>query len=137
MTREALTRAQTEFERENPFVDITIAQGLVRMTDFNGHPIGEAWAQPMDPADERLPLYRVTAELIQQYPHLNDSYLGEPVSGHPGWFQSLPEDPTLAGWVCGHYLTLHRPTGSDQTFRKVFREIDGQIVKIWEITQEK
>jgi hypothetical protein len=129
---EPQSQLRTEFERESPYVDLTIAQGLIRMTDYMGHQIGEAWCQPMDPVDERWALHRVTAELIVQYPHLNDSYLGPPIPGHPGWFYSLPEDPTLAGWVCGHYLTIHQPTGSKIGYRKVFREVNGQIIKIWE-----
>jgi len=112
---------------EERFVGPTIAQGLIRANP----PHNDAWMQPMDPADERFVLHRVTAELIEKNPHLNDSYLGDPVEGHAGWFHTLPYEPTLAGWVCGHYLTVHQPTGSSIGYAKVFREVEGKIIEVW------
>jgi len=154
---------------EERFVALTIAQGLIRAVEGSD----DAWMQPMDPADERFALHRVTPELIEKYSYLNDSYLGDPVHGRAGWCHVLPEDPTLAGWVCGHYLTVHKPTaykkqiegridhwevciwGSSaqlgpsiftadseaqadhqlahraRSYAKVFREVEGQIIKVW------
>lgn len=78
---------------------------------------------------------------IIQVPPLN-SLLGELIETDEGfYYKVLPEDSTECGLITSGAgvripKTVHIPTGSNVSYRKVFKVLDGKKTPVWEVHQK-